>query len=127
MTRRTIASIAATAEDTLTAEAPRATARRLSSWEIERAIKAHLKAAKRARTTHPAAVVRTSLCGGHVVNSYRYRAHTDYVYITGGRIGDLEVGAGRADAQSRAFGRGSTLLVRRVSPDQTMGTIVHSE
>jgi len=122
----TITKQAAAAAEALRAEAPRARTRTLGAGSIEDAIREHLKHARRARRTHPEAVVVTTLCGGHVANGYSYTAHTDHVRIEGGRAAELDITAERKHAQSRARGLGATMHIRRRSPEQSLGTILVS-
>ena len=122
----TIANLATKAVETLRADSPRARERLCDEWDVARALRLHLRACRIARCTHPDAVIRTTLRGGYVTNNYKYPADADNVTITGGYVRDLAIEAKRGFAQSRRDGRGSVLVIRRVSPDQTDGTIVDS-
>lgn len=121
MTRKTIASIAAETAATLRETAPRARERTLDAADIEAAIRQHLKAARREPTGN---TVTTTARGGYVPNGYKYRADCDVVDITGRRVGDLQVSAGRGWAQKRAYGAGDTVITRSRKPEQTQGRIV---
>jgi hypothetical protein len=123
---RTIRHTAAAAASTLRAEAPRARSRTLVAEDIEDAIRAHLRIARRIARTEPTSIVVTRLCGGFVSNSYRYAATTDVVEITGTRAASIEVEGWREGAQSRSCGRGDELIIRVRKPGQVRGRIVHS-
>ena len=123
---KTIKSIAIDAEKELRLCAPRARERTLCWGAVALAIQEHLKHARAARRTHPEAEIVTTECGGHVANSYRYPADTDYVEIRGGYVSDLTVTVRRKSAQHRVHGRGDTRIVRRRAPGQKLGVIIAS-
>lgn len=120
----TIKRHAEAAARALRAAAPGTHARTLNAKDIEWAIRAHLKQARIARRTHPAAVVVTTENGGHIGKQYKYSAHTDHIEITGGYVRDLVIVARRKNAQIRSRGEGATRIIRRRMPHQSMGTIV---
>ena len=118
-----IATIAAAAAAALRSESPRAKSRTLDASEIEYAIRQHLRVARRLRRTDADRTVRTTLTGGHVPNSYRYRADADHVAIEGETARDLKIHTCRTYAQRRPNGDGSTLIVRSKTPEQEQGRI----
>jgi hypothetical protein len=123
----TIAETATRAAADLRSKAPRARSRTLDASEIERAIRKHLKIARRIAKLDPTRKVTTTLVGGHVVNSYKYRADTDLVCIEGVRAAGLTIHTSRCHAQRRPGGQGATLIVRSRLPEQSQGRIEHSE
>ena len=120
----TIAQTAARTAATLRAEAPKAHTRTIDASDIEHAIKAHLKQARAAKRRDAGEVVRTTLRGGYVPNSYGYSADADRVTITGTTATALTIEARRERAQSRPSGSGSLLIIRCIKPGQTRGRIV---
>lgn len=110
MSRKTIASIAIVTEAKLREDAPRARERILDSADIETAIRKHLGIARRTRDA--SAHVETTLSGGHVCNSYDWKALTDHVRITGRRVAELKIQASRSYAQKRPNAIGSLGIVR---------------
>jgi len=116
----TIKSLAQDAARILRQDYPRARERTLGSGEIEAAIRAHLKAVRKFGPD----TIETSLWGGFVANSYKYRADSDRVWIKGTKVANLDVQVDRTYAQCRAGGRGDRLIVRALRPGQVQGRVV---
>ena len=79
------------------------------------------------RTRAQGSVVRTTLTGGFVPNSYKYRADCDHVTIEGRKVASLTVLPQRAWAQKRSHGDGDTQITRYIADGQSVGTIAHKE
>lgn len=123
----TIAKAATEAASILRSSAPRARQRTLDADDIERAIRIHLRIARKVAKEDPERVTMTTLVGGFVPNSYKYRAECDEVSIIGTHAAHVVVRAGRGYAQSRPNGVGNALIVRSRLPEQARGRIEHAE
>jgi tRNA 2-selenouridine synthase SelU len=120
---RTIAQIAATIAADLAAESPRATARKLDASDVERAIRAHLKHARKVSRTEPETVVVTTAKGGLISKSYarkHYGAQSDQIRITGRTVAALDIDVKRTHASCH----GSWLMHRAIKPGQTNGRVL---
>jgi len=124
MSSKTIKTIAAAAANTLRERAPKARSRTLDADDIEHAVRTHLRLSRKAPE---GSVVRTTLTGGFVPNSYKYRADCDHVTIEGRKAASLTVLPQRAWAQKRSHGDGDTQITRYIADGQSVGTIAHKE
>lgn len=113
----TIAERAALAHQRLRRAAPRAKQRTLDANEIEFAIREHLRWARKIGRSAPEDRVITTLHGGFVPNSYRWRAEADTVEIEGRRAAELKINATRDRARNRPRGAGDTLIHRAIRPE----------
>lgn len=100
--------------------APRATARRLDLFQIERALKMHKKVLEEHSGT-----IRTRLYGGFVSNAYKWRAFGDFLTIETDPQGFTSYGAGHGTMQARPYGKGPHHIVRVIGPKQKDGRIIY--
>ena len=123
MARLNYRKIAAKLTADLATLSPRRTERVLDRDDAAAAIDALKKARRIAPDAEAWAVTAT---GGHVANSYKYRAESDQIRIWVDCEGNVAASFQRGTAQSRPHGNGSWLISRAIMPGQTQGRIVVS-